>query len=373
MTSRERLLAAMRCQPVDRVPIYIRGLFVYNEERIKEKDDSFKPLIEAVKEYADYYEWWPYATYWERFFVTHGIKSKEEEICLSDKPKKWIYRTTIFTPKGELVREYTRVENQPGYITKHLIQNEEDVEKVKSIPYQPLKPDVSTFFDYEKRIGDKGFVMTGISDAIQRVSELLGSELLCIWSIEKRKIILELLDIFTERIKELVNYFFSQGVGPVFDAIGPEQVLPPLHSPKDFEDFVVHYDKKIIKLVQEKGGIFHLHSHGKLKAVLEKFAEMGPNCLHPLEAPPMGDVTLTEGRKVLGNNVCIEGNIQIGDIFTEEPALFRKRVKRTIEEGKKIGNFILCPTASPYLPVLTETALSNYLSMLEIGHKLGKY
>ncbi|MCK4244473.1 MAG: hypothetical protein KAX20_02475 [Candidatus Omnitrophica bacterium] len=373
MTSRERLLAAMKCQPVDRVPIYIRGLFVYNEKRIKEKDGSFLPLIEAVKEDADYYQWWPYATSWEMFFIASGVRVKEEEICLSDKPKKWIYRTSISTPKGELVQEYTRPEGQPGYVTKHLIQNEEDAEKVKAIPYQPLRPDVSIFFDYEKRVGDKGFIMTGIDDAIERVSTLLGSELLAIWSIEKRKIILELLDIFTERIKGLADYFITQGVGPVFDAVGPEQALPPLQSPEDFEDFVFNYDRKIIRLVQEKGGIFHLHSHGKLKAVLKKFAEMGMNCLHPLESPPMGDVTLTEGRAILGDKVCIEGNIQIGDIFTEEPALFRKRVKETVEEGKKIENFILCPTASPYLPVLNETALSNYISMVKIGHQLGTY
>jgi hypothetical protein len=37
------------------------------------------------------------------------------------------------------------------------------------------------------------------------------------------------------------------------------------------------------------------------------------------------------------------------------------------------GGFILAPSASPYMPVLSARARDNYLAMIETGVRLGAY
>ena len=53
----------------------------------------------------------------------------------------------------------------------------------------------------------------------------------------------------------------------------------------------------------------------------EKIVEMGTDCLHPMEAPAWGDMPLAEAKRRIGCDICIEGNIQMGDVYTctEEP------------------------------------------------------
>ena len=58
--------------------------------------------------------------------------------------------------------------------------------------------------------------------------------------------------------------------------------------------------------------------------VLEEFKEIGMDMLHPIEAPPMGDCTLTQAREVLGENVVFVGNVQVGDIFSKSKEELRQ-------------------------------------------------
>ena len=53
MTHRERLLAAMRREHPDRVPIHVRGVWTWDEGWVASRDASYTPLIAAVKEHCD--------------------------------------------------------------------------------------------------------------------------------------------------------------------------------------------------------------------------------------------------------------------------------------------------------------------------------
>ena len=108
----------------------------------------------------------------------------------------------------------------------------------------------------------------------------------------------------------------------------------------------------------------HIHCHGPLSAVLEDFIEIGANCLHPLEAPPMGDVTLAEAKRRIGHAICLEGNLQIGDIYAGKTADIVAQVKHNIEVTGGRG-YILCATASPHTPTLSDLTVKNYLAMIE--------
>lgn len=368
VTSRERLLTAMRRGKPDRLPIHIRGVRVWDEKWVESRHPSYGPVIEAVRRHCDWVaSWSPVAGL---FLTAARMEARAERIDLDE---RWaLIKTTLHTPKGPLtsIHQVSKT-GMPGLRRKFWVESEEDLEKFLSIPYMPPRPDVKGFFELERRIGDRGIVMVGLSDPIAYVHDLLGSELLAIWSVERRDLVKMLVGIFAERLTDLVSYLLESGVRGVYGFSGEEYVAPPLHSPSDFREFVALPEKRIFDLIHSHGSLVHVHCHGRLRSVLDMFVEMGVDCLHPVEPPPLGDLTLREAKERLKGKVCVEGNVQIGDIYSEEPSKFEAKVRKVVSEGAEGGGFILCPTASPHTPVLPERAVLNYLTMIRIGLTLG--
>ncbi len=125
--------------------------------------------------------------------------------------------------------------------------------------------------------------------------------------------------------------------------------------------------------MHEAGCLLHVHCHNKLNAVLEDLAEVGWDVAHPLEPPPMGDVELAEAKRRIGDRVCLEGNIQIGELYGSPTERVVELVTEAMEAGKPGGGFILCPSASPHTPTLSHLTVDNYLTMIEVGRRLGEY
>jgi uroporphyrinogen-III decarboxylase len=182
------------------------------------------------------------------------------------------------------------------------------------------------------------------------VAELCGSENFAMLSITDRDILHALCErqkkILVNRLKRLVE----KGVGQYFSLYGEEYLVPPLHGPKDFEDFNVRYDKPIADIIHEAGGRLHIHSHGSIKKVFQGFLEIGVDVLHPFEPPPMGDITATEAKALARGKLCLEGNIQINRMYESSPAEIRRETEKLIEDvfDDRRG-LIVCPTASPYI------------------------
>jgi len=203
------------------------------------------------------------------------------------------------------------------------------------------------------------------------VAELFGSERFAILSVEDRGLILELLEYETQRHLRVVDYLLARGVGPYFAIAGQEYVAPPLHGPRDFWEFNVQFDKRILGRIRDAGGLVHVHCHGSLAGLLEGFIEMGVNVLHPVEAPPMGNVTAAEAKAVLSGRVCIEGNIQVGDLFECSSDEIERQVVELIRDAGGGGGLIVAPTASPYQPVCPERTLANYERMIRTALEAG--
>jgi len=100
---------------------------------------------------------------------------------------------------------------------------------------------------------------------------------------------------------------------------------------------------------------------------------MGTDMLHPVEAPPMGDTPLLEAKRRIGDRVTLEGNVQMADVMEEEPRAFRRRLQQVVAEGRPGGRFCLCPTASPYAVELSQRTLQNYLTLIDVVLKDGRY
>ena len=100
--------------------------------------------------------------------------------------------------------------------------------------------------------------------------------------------------------------------------------------------------------------------------------EMGVDCLNPIEPPPMGDMTLRQAREVVGNRMCLEGNLEADDMFRARAERIRRLVAEAIEDARG-GGLILCPTSGfMEWPIATPRQVENYLTYIEAGLEYGK-
>jgi len=139
-----------------------------------------------------------------------------------------------------------------------------------------------------------------------------------------------------------------------------------LHGWRDFQDFNGQYDKPILDLVHSAGGRVHIHCHGSIKTVFQGFLEMGADVLHPFEAPPMGDITPAEAKTRARGRICLEGNIQIADMYEKSPDNIREQTRALIETCfDDHRGLIVSPTASPYIRGAGEQCFPQYQAMID--------
>ncbi|MBC7289490.1 MAG: hypothetical protein H5T86_15895, partial [Armatimonadetes bacterium] len=326
-TAKERLLTAMRGGRPDRVPVVVRGVRPWDDAWVQSRHASYAPLIDAVARLCDWEAYWGVGA---RLHTAEPIPTRVET---EEEPDWTVHTTYLRTPAGELrMRHKTSKRGLPGMQIEFPVKEVEHVDWVLAVPYKPVYPGLESLHQLHQAVGDRGVVIVSMSDPIAYVHELLGSELLAIWSIEHPDIIDTLVQEFTRRVADTLSYLLEGKAAEVYGFSGEEYLSPPLAAPRHFWRWVVEPERSFGEMIHAAGYIFWVHCHGPLRSALRGFVEMGVDCLHPVEAPPMGDVTLRQARQVVGS-MCLEGNIQIGDIYAASEADVRQLVRQAIEEG----------------------------------------
>ena len=117
--------------------------------------------------------------------------------------------------------------------------------------------------------------------------------------------------------------------------------MPPLMSPRDFQQYVHDMDKHICDLIHNAGGHVWVHCHGKVANFIDSFMDMGVDVLNPLEPPKNGDIDMERIIEKYGNKIGWEGNIEIQEILLSPQQRLRQLIDECVEAGNKSGRFIL--------------------------------
>jgi uroporphyrinogen-III decarboxylase len=391
MRSKERLLKTIKGEKTDRVPIStceMVGYDLWPEEKIRafsyevlgfdyknwyRKHKSYLELMDYIKEYTDcIYIWYPD----ENGGVGKILTGAEVEIetTVFKKEISTYSKVTIKTPKGPLSMG-TRVDDNVNTIweTEHLLKDENDVEKMLSIPYVPYRPDISSYKIIEDRLDENGVMLPNIGDPLLYVAEMFGFTNFTVLSYTNKKMIIKLLDILYERVYEYLEYLLINGVKGIYRIVGPEYATPPYLPPDFFKEFVVKYDTVLTGLIHKYGALVRLHSHGRVGKVMEYIEEIGVDALDPVEAPPSGDILLKDAKKRIGDRICLMGNIQVRDMELMSENEVEELVKRTIDDGAPDGRFVLMTTASPINAPIAEQTKRNYYTLIDTALKYGRY
>ncbi len=275
---------------------------------------------------------------------------------------------TLRTPRGELrCSTLTSLKGLPGLHETYLLKSPEDAEAYLSMPRPAIGGEVDSFPAAQTWMGEQGIVEVSLGfNPAGFVAELFGSEGFALMSITHRELLHRLCQQQMELLSARVRFLLGSGVGPYFSLLGQEYLVPPLHGPRDFTDFNVRYDKPILDLIHEAGGRVHVHSHGSIRKVFQGFLDLGTDVLHPLEPPPMGDITAAQAKELGRGRLCLEGNLQIDRMYEADPEEVRAETEALIRAAfDDRRGLIVCPSASPYIRGQGHTCFPRYQAMVE--------
>ncbi len=368
MTSKERLNRIFENKEVDRSAIKLWGY----QLGMTPIHPAYKPICQIAEATTDIFS--SADSKFNIYMGNYEDKYWKTAIEKTNSPL-WNHLITEINFAGKKLRQVEKVSTigEPGYILEHFVKDEKDLRFMIDLPYDEFAFSSHGYRAESERIGDRGITTFNLHHAGYAVQLLMGSELLAYMSIDERELLHEAFRLYTNRIRSHTKRAIDHGIRGVFSWVGPELLIPPLMGYRDFKDFCFDYDKQICDLIHESGGFVWVHCHGKVAKLMDDFIKMGVDVLNPLEPPKNGDVQMKEIVEKYGNQIGLEGNIEIQDILLSSKEVLHDLIHECVKEGAKTGRFILCPSAGfMEYPNPTEQYIANLEFFLEEGMRAVK-
>jgi len=371
MTSRERIILALRGQVPDRVPVSTYELVGYNSQSFENKDPSYASLMDLIREKTDCICMWsPGST--EVFLESSFAVDMNVYDKSTDGVK--IVKRVLHTPRGDLSHTYKVFDNvHTTWVTEHWCKNLEDVDKAMSIPYAPVTFNTIDRDRINREVGDNGIIMDSVADPLWVTADLMEFGDYTVWALTEPEHFARTIDAVHIRVMENLRRRLDTGPCDLYRICGPEYATPPYLPPDFFSRFVTPYVKEMTDLIHNYGAQVRLHCHGRIGQVLDFIAETGADAIDPCEAPPDGDIKLADIKRRIGNRMCISGNLQLKLLekgSTEEVA---QAVRVCMAAAKKDGAYIIMPTAAPINTPLAPKTADNYATFIETALEEGAY
>jgi len=383
MTRRERLMATLRGEPVDHpaVSFYEIGGFkveranpdpynIYNAPewarllRLAEERTDLIRMISPVRARSIDPTGSAASSVWQEFFHEETVEQNDCRIT----------KTTL-TVAGRTMTQTTKRERDVDTVwtTEPLLKDTADVEAYLQVPDEAFaeKVDVAPLEAEDVALGNKGIVMVDTEDPLCAAAALFSMEDYTVLAFSEPALFHRLLEKMARRIHARTAEVSRRFPGRLWRIYGPEYASEPFLPPSLFREYVVRYVEPMICDIHARGGYARVHSHGRLKGILDDIVGMGADGLDPIEPPPHGDVTLRYVRENYGKQLVLFGNIEIADIVSLPTPRFAETVKRALAEGTAGAGrgFVLMPSSAPYGRTISEQIMRNYETMVRLAEQ----
>ena len=141
----------------------------------------------------------------------------------------------------------------------------------------------------------------------------------------------------------------------------------PFLSPKMFSEFVTPFLHRLIEGHREKGAYVIKHTDGNIMPILDQLVSCRPHALHSID--PQARVDLAEVKKLVGDKVCLAGNVNCGLLQTGTDEEVEQDIMRSLRDGMPGGGYIFCTSNVAFKGMPPE----RYQMMLDLRQEYGRY
>ena len=347
MTSKERMLIALRRGKPDRLPVTIHQWQQYHLNKYMNGMDCLEAFKATGMDAAvQYFEamgqfWIPNA---EQYVVSTPVW-REEVSVVDPNPLERILHYRIITPEGELTYK-TGGNLTTIWITEYLIKRHEDVELIdKYMPVATLdKKKVAAEYD---RVGDagilRGFVWGDQAGCWQHACCLMDVNQLIMETVDNPDWVHRLLRVLLDKKLRFIEESLA---GAKFDVIetGGGAASDTLISPKLHREFCLPYDREIHRALHGVGHISSYHTCGGMMNILDLIVQNETDASETLTPPGAGG-NITEPQKVreaYSGKVAMIGGMDQFNVLTQGTAeQIRAEVRRLFQGFGKNGGYIM--------------------------------
>jgi len=339
VTSRERIIAALKKQEPDRLPNF--------EWKIS------GPLIEAFAPGGTEYD----------FIEAVGL----DAVCCSPSYEKLeIIDEDTYVDEFHITRHLTGADRYPVSISHPITDLDSFIE------YEPPPLDSPTRFrkiDYVlKRFQDDKAVVVNLHDIFSFPRDLMGLDRYLMAFITEPELVHRVVKFSVDYNLGLAELVRAHGVDIL--GIGDDFAdnRGPFVSPEMFREFLYPEFKRVVQGYKEMGFFVIKHSDGNLNPILDMLVDAGIDCLDPID--PLGGMDIGWIREKYGNRIARKGNIDCVKTLVDGPAeLVRREVMGCIRSASPGGGHIISSSNSLHAGIDPDL----YRVMLETVEEYGCY
>ena len=367
MKARDRFLAALRGEPMDRVPLDLPGFVFTSRQELEAHPDPRRRSV-AERVYDQTAVICDVPSQVNRFLVTPTQRITSEEEPLPGGGSRTVGR--IDTPSGPLTfgRQFDPVA-QTSWQTEYPVKGRADIEAIAAVPWElppGLAPPQAGAFPPDPE--GRRIVATRVSSPFVCVAGMMTFELFLELCAADMDLLLELTEICRRRILDVLAVLLD---GPGIEYVwigGSEWVTPPMAAPSVYDALVQEQERSLIEYVHEHSdAVVHVHCHGHVRHALQRTIERGADYTEPVEPPPDGDITMADAKALAGGRIALGGNVECR-VLCNEGATEAERATRAAFEGG-VERFVLRPTEGPS-PRMSDVEEGNYHRLVDIWEEL---
>ncbi|MDD4873194.1 MAG: uroporphyrinogen decarboxylase family protein [Kiritimatiellae bacterium] len=380
MTSRERLLATLRGEIPDRVPVspFVQEEYLSWYYPQKSKLDRVIDAVELANE-LDFDLMAKHRAFETPHFFRRSYTSWELRNSESRENGMIRRRTEIITPGRTLTQEEVGPESGAAtsgvrfMVVRYLLQDSDDMECF--LKYMPPLSDQDrreiseTASAWQRIIGTRGVLAPwGWAGTFNFCADLCGLDNFYVMPYENETLYRELMG----KVADAMCSYNTVVAETAIDCIGFQGHMAnsTTTSSDFFRNFVQPYEKRVINAVHGTGKFTVYHNCGYAKTLYENYRELGMTVWETVAEPPRGDNRLAEVKAAIGNRICLLGNIdQVDFLKHATPAEVDAATRQIVRTGKPGGRFIF--STSDYLE--KGTPRENVVAMIEAAKDEGRY
>ena len=346
MTSRERIMAAIRHEEPDRVPISPRvGAWMQAEfgDGSLTKQMEVLPQMDFMHIIGE-----PVANYVYGTQEQYDLPDVEVDLSRRDAGDCYILERTFHTPAGSISdvtrvppagREYGVSPNPVRH--EHLVKSIDDLPALEYI-LPPIPETYTAHKQYEEMLGDRGVVMVCIRSALDHnAGDARGMENLMMDYYTDRALFDAVLELFHQRSLAKAKACLEGGVEFIFGSWYYNS-LSSGWSPAIFEEVFVPQIREHVDLAHSYGALYDYYDDGVLANSMELIASAGVDVLETCTPQPVGDFDLAEAKRTIGHDVTLKGYVDLLYVLKHgTPELVEQTVREAMEIAKPGGGFII--------------------------------